>query len=367
SAEVLHARLLTSPPLCRPAAGGAPAVQLAGVPTIPAADADAPSWVAEHPLVVHVDATEVRLARWPAPGVALPRADRATARRLLQGDRTLYPSGRVAVLRVEPTLAAPDVDGWIGDLARAGYVSVGLTADPGAWLPPGPPTPTGSVPDGPVRTPDDVVVSKEGDFAIRFPPSSGKLPVHVPVQDVRGFERTCADGACELVLRTDAERYLVLRATEPVEGDLTRRWIFGIPVTPYVGPPLRHLRAPTLTGTLLPLRQVGWSRLREAAEIDLPNYAAQRANFLVRPCWLRTTRFRRAFPFLARNPYGLSLLRFQVGPDGGVTDFRIVETDVENRRALKCTLDGMRAIRFPRSPDGAPYSFDMRYRFGSGD
>lgn len=362
AAEALHARLLAAPPICRPAAGGTPAVQIAGVPTIPGADADAPSWNAEHPLVLHVDASEVSLARWPAPGVALPLADRPTVKRLLQADRGLYPTGRVAVLNVPPTLPAPEVDAWIGDLSRAGYVSVGLVAAPDAWRPPGPPA-GAALADGPVRTPDDVVVSKEGDFAMRFPPSSGKVPVHVPIQDVRGFEEACRDGVCDLVLVTDAERYLVRRATQAVEGDLTRRWIYGIPVTPYHGPPLGHLRAPTLTGTLLPLRQVAWSRLREAGDIDLPNYAAQRANFLVRPCWLRTTRFRRAFPFLARNPYGSSRLRFEVGPDGAVTNFTILRTDVENRRALRCTLDGMRAIRFPRSPDGAPYSFEMNYGF----
>lgn len=361
-AKDLHARLLAVGAVCRPGGGGTPAVELVAAVTIPhptdpgASDS---AWSREHPLVLAPLVGEVRFGRWPMDGVTA-EPDAAFVRRLLKLDRQLYAGRRIGVLRVDPDLPASAVDEWVGEFARAGFVEVVLVVDPESWRPDGVSLSDEAPPPGPVRTPEDVVTSSEGDFTARFPSSTGIQPVDIPAGDVLRVEEHCADGACELVLVTADERILVRRATEAPADDLTRRWVFGRPVRQVTGSSLRHLRAPTLSGTVTALPKFSWTK-EVTGKRGLLEHIYQRGNFLIRPCWYKQVLLRRMF--LARDPFGSLTARLRVAVDGTVESVEILESNVPNKRVIACTVSGMMAMRLPRRPDGAGYSLDVPYGF----
>jgi hypothetical protein len=357
-------------PVCRASTTDNRTIELAGIQTVPAPGEGAaphPGWDAEHPLLLEVGDGTVRLSRWPLPSVAVKDTEREVLRGLLRVDRQLHPTRRIAVLHADPALPAPALDGWIGELAGAGYVSASLVTAPDAWTPPRSDAPVVEPRRGLVRTPVDVVVTADGSFAARFSGSTGQEPVHMGPTDIVAFQLACAGGACELLLLTETERYLVHRGPEPSAGELTRRWVFGHAVLPYEGPSLRPLLAPTVSGAeLMPLAKDAWADLSADAPdrmSRLVHAMKEQSNFLVRPCWIRLHNLRQWLPFV-RRPYGLMKVHFDVGGDGGVTGARIVSSTVPNHRVDKCMTDGMLAMHFPRPEDGKNFSFEMDYGFG---
>ncbi len=371
SAHDLASRLLAhGGPVCRTAPGGSSAIELAAVSTIPSLAATRGSesaWLTEHPLLVRLAAGKIHFARWPLEAIVLPATERDMFRRLLVEDRKTYSTRRIVVLHVEPDVSAAAVDEWVEDLARAGYASVSLTTAADAW--------TAREPEAgvfadwsslPVRAPDEVILTPEGDFTLKFLPSSGMEPVHVYVDDIRFFQESCIRGTCELVLVTRTQRYFVLRGPEHARDDMTRRWLFGRPVVAF-GESLDRLRGPTLVGDLMPLPRVSWGTADEkgrvTAEGRRASPIAEQGNFLIRPCWIKQTRARRAFPFFVGNPYGSIKVRFHVRGDGSVEEVDLLESTVANKVVQRCTVEGMRAMRLPRRFDDAPYSFETSYGF----
>ncbi len=364
----LHAKLLAVGPVCRPAAGGTPSVEVVALPTLPAQAGSDASWAREHPLVVALLPGELRFGRWPLAGVIAER-DRALARRLLRHDRQLYATRRIGMLVVPPGEPASEVDAWIGEMARAGYVAVGLVVDPSAWRPVGTSPFVERSTMGPIRVPEHVDVSTEGDFTARFPLSTGIRPVSVPAGDVRYFLEGCRDGTCDLVLVTDDERILVRRSTEAPADDLTRRWVFGSPVVSAGNGLVRHLAPPTSSGTITALPQVLWGQdPPPGKEADVvSDYIARRGNFLIRPCWMKHLNAWRAMPLFARDPFGRIVTRLHVSAEGKVQQVDVLTTDLKSKPVIRCVVRGMEAMRLPRGPDNVAYTLDVPYGFGKGD
>lgn len=337
-----------------------------------------PEVAAQAPLVVWREGDVHLLSIWPQDAVAVPAAEPEVLAALLVAARRLRPTERTVVLHLADGARAEDGRALMRAVARAGYTHALLHVGAATWAP------TWTPPADPVRyrrlrvqLADRVVVGPDGGFDIE-PHAVGAARVSLRYEDVEAFQWSRQGDYWSLVLVTATARWYVASRTALPEDDLLARWVLGRPVIPYTGRPLNDWYAPTVIGTFAPLAVVPYAlAAQEGARRDrlVTRGAADKASVtaildrqkeLVRPCFDRLTKLRRAFPRFYAAPYGTVRVALYVRADGTVRWVEVIDTDVESRKLLACTEEMFMATRMPRALDGretrVEYSFGFHLR-----
>lgn len=339
------------------------------------ASATGQAWVEVAPLVGWLDAGSVTLARWPGDGVTIPAND-TSIDPIVGLHRRLLPQRRTAVLHLADGTTAAELSSLADLVVRRGFTALALHTGRSSWRPRPRPAPApGGWRDLPVVSTWAVVFQEDGTIDMRFPNTAGR-PLHtLAPEDILAYEEGCWSDVCDLVAVTAGERFLVARRQMAPAADLTRRWLFGIPVLPYEGPKLASRTPPTVTGDLSPLPviryfrrtgepEVGAGHLDIVGAVDHIRVVAllDDREKVFRHCFVEQVSARRSTS-LARDPFGVIRFAIEVDPLGFVTSLEVVESTVANERLQACVVEAVQATRFPRSADGKPLKIRYSHRF----
>jgi hypothetical protein len=358
----------------------APAAVRVIVDLPPLDDPDGLALLGHAPIVFWQAADEVILTRWPLPGVSLAAADSATLETLLEVERRNEPGERDAVVHVEPEQSAAAIGRSVALLLKHGVRDVALHVGPSRWAPLPALRPDIALwKKLPVTTTGRVFFGTDGELDIQFPAPPPRPMTTLALEDVLGYQETCAHGLCDVVVVTAAERFFVLRRPDAGPADLTHRFLFGAAVSPYEGPGLGSRIPPKTVGRPEPLARVEYSppadkRQGEPGYISIigsidrvrvEHVLGDRAP-LMRECFVgEASAYWGAG--LARNPFGSFGVGFTVGADGHVVAIEVTDDTIDNHHLQACVLDAMRSTRFPHSADGNPVRIDYRMAFGTRD